>query len=123
MSYPTGFAVMADLKRDMAILGTGGRDSADRTKRPATRVLCLDIFSQGLIAHESGGCKITAKGRAVLDSMERRPRTEAAVERVPIEKVDAAVSPPSQPLSGPSGDANVASVGAGPVSGCGRTLP
>ena len=26
VSYPDGFAVMADLKRDMAILATSGRD-------------------------------------------------------------------------------------------------
>ena len=34
VSYPDGFAVMADLKRDMVILATSGRDWADRTKRP-----------------------------------------------------------------------------------------
>ncbi|SDG42661.1 hypothetical protein SAMN05216338_1001261 [Bradyrhizobium sp. Rc2d] len=33
VSYPNGFAVMADLKRDMAILATSGRDWAERTKR------------------------------------------------------------------------------------------
>lgn len=35
VSYPDGFAVMADLKRDMAILATSGRDWAERTKRSA----------------------------------------------------------------------------------------
>ncbi|MCJ9728628.1 hypothetical protein [Bradyrhizobium sp. PRIMUS42] len=33
VSYPDGFAVMADLKRDMAILATSGQDWAERTKR------------------------------------------------------------------------------------------
>ena len=40
VSYPDGFAVMADLKRDMAILATSGRE------------------------------KMTAKGRVVLEYME-----------------------------------------------------
>ena len=46
VSYPDGFAVMADLKRDMAILATSGRDWTDRTKRRAARVPDLDIFSR-----------------------------------------------------------------------------
>jgi len=37
VSYPDGFAVMEDLKRDMAILATGGREWADRTRRLAAR--------------------------------------------------------------------------------------
>nr|WP_249808372.1 hypothetical protein [Bradyrhizobium sp. 177] len=88
---------MADLKRDMAILATSGRDWGDRTKRLAARVLGLDIFSQGLVVRESGGWKITVRGRAVLEFMEGRPGTEAAVERVPSEQVDAAVSLLPQP--------------------------
>ncbi|MET4848033.1 hypothetical protein ABIF62_008528 [Bradyrhizobium japonicum] len=58
VSYPDGFAVMDDIKRDMAILATSGRDWADRTKRLAARVPDLDIFSQGLVYRESGGWKI-----------------------------------------------------------------
>ncbi|QQO18410.1 hypothetical protein JJB99_07840 [Bradyrhizobium diazoefficiens] len=54
VSYPDGFAVMADLKRDMAILATSGRDWAERTKRLAARVPDLDIFSQGLDAFDLG---------------------------------------------------------------------
>ena len=38
VSYPDGFAVMADLKRDMAILATSGREWADRTRRLAARI-------------------------------------------------------------------------------------
>ena len=37
VSYPDGFAVMEDLKRDMAILATSDREWADRTKRLAAR--------------------------------------------------------------------------------------
>lgn len=73
VSYPDGFAVMADLKRDMAILATSGRDWAERTKRLAARVADLDIFSQALVERLNGGWRITEKGRAVLEHMEARP--------------------------------------------------
>ena len=73
VSYPDGFTTMADLKRDMAILATSGRDWADRTKRLAARVPELDIFSQALIERLDGGWRITGKGRAVLALMEARP--------------------------------------------------
>ncbi|WP_407122628.1 hypothetical protein [Bradyrhizobium sp. STM 3561] len=82
VSYPDGFAVMADLKRDMAFLATSGRDWAERTKRLAAGVPELDIFSQGLVERMNGGWRITEKGRAVLEFMEARPaemRTESAV--------------------------------------------
>lgn len=86
VSYPDGFAVMADLKRDMAILATSGRDWAKRTKRLAARVPDLDIFSQALVERLNGGWRITEKGRSVLDFVEARPsrvasETEAASRR------------------------------------------
>ena len=67
VSYPDGFAAMADLKRDMAILATSGPDWAERTKRLAVRVPGLDIFSQRLIERINGGRRVTDKGRAVLE--------------------------------------------------------
>jgi hypothetical protein len=73
VSYPDGFAAMADLKRDMAILANSGRDWAERTKRLAARVPDLDIFSQGLIERMNGGWRVTDEGRSVLDIMEARP--------------------------------------------------
>lgn len=91
VSYPDGFAVMADLKRDMAILATSGRDWADRTKRLAARVPDLDIFSQGLVARESGGWKITGEGRKVLEFMEARPVADLAIKAIPA--VDAPLPP------------------------------
>ncbi|MET4803238.1 hypothetical protein [Bradyrhizobium sp. LB11.1] len=72
-SYPGGFAVMADLKHDMAILATSGRDWTEHTKRLASRAPDLDIFSQSLIERLNGGWRITDKGRAVLAFMEARP--------------------------------------------------
>ena len=73
VSYPDGFAVMEDIKRDMAILATSGQDWAERTKRLAARVPDLNIFSQGLIERMNGGWRVTDKGRAVLEIMEARP--------------------------------------------------
>lgn len=90
VSYPDGFAVMEDLKRDMAILATSGRDWADRTKRLASRVPDLDIFSQGLVERISGGWRLTSKGREILKFMEARP---APSEPSPASVVDEASQP------------------------------
>ncbi|TYL85631.1 hypothetical protein FXB40_42955 [Bradyrhizobium rifense] len=87
VSYPDGFAAMADLKRDMAILATSGPDWSDRTKRLAARVPDLEIFSQNLVERENGGWKITAKGRAALNFMEARSGATQVMERGPTEKV------------------------------------
>ena len=98
VSYPGGFAPMDDIKRDMAILATSGREWADRTKRLAARVPDLDIFSQGLVDRESGGWKITDKGRAVLEFMEARTVLDQPLKAVAAETVDAPV-PPLPPLA------------------------
>ncbi|GLR92334.1 hypothetical protein GCM10007857_90600 [Bradyrhizobium iriomotense] len=73
VSYPDGFAPMAELKRDMAILATSGREWAERTARMAARVQNLDIFSQKRVERMNDGWRITEEGRAVLDLMEARP--------------------------------------------------
>lgn len=81
VSYPDGFALMADLKRDMAILATSGRDWTERTKRLGERVPNLDSFSQKLIERANGGWLITERGRTVLEMMEaRRSRPEISEE-------------------------------------------
>ncbi|MGY0574726.1 hypothetical protein ACTGJ9_029720 [Bradyrhizobium sp. RDM12] len=97
VSYPDGFAVMADLKRDMAILATSGPDWAERTKRLAARVPGLDIFSDGLVERQNGGWRITVKGRAMLESMEAR-RSDPGVEKVAIEAAAAPVPALPQPM-------------------------
>jgi hypothetical protein len=94
VSYPGGFAVMEDLKHDMAILATSGRDWADRTKRLAGRVPDLDLFSQKLIEREAGGWKITAKGRAVLEVMEARPAVSEPIKEQLVEATSTAVPRP-----------------------------
>jgi hypothetical protein len=98
VSYPNGFALMADLKRDMAILATSGRDWAERTKRLASRVPDLDIFSQGLVDRLNGGWRITDKGRGVLEFMEARPRApEPQGDEVGSTSVRPAAHPPQYP--------------------------
>ncbi|MGY3396042.1 hypothetical protein ACVWW6_008633 [Bradyrhizobium sp. USDA 3311] len=97
VSYPDGFAVMADLKRDMAILATSGREWTDRTKRLAARVPNRDIFSQRLVERENGGWKITAKGRTVLEFMEAHPGSVKPMETVWTERVDAPLPRLPQP--------------------------
>jgi hypothetical protein len=91
VSYPDGFAVVEDLKRDMAILATSGREWTDRTKRLAAQVPDLDIFSQRLVERTSGGWQITAKGRAVLEFMEARPAAPEPIQAPLIEDATAPI--------------------------------
>lgn len=81
----------------MAILATSGRDWAERTKRLAARMPDLDIFSQGLVERESGGWKITEKGRAVLEFLEARPGTDRMLEAPLTQTVAAPLPPLRQP--------------------------
>lgn len=101
-AYPEGFAVMEDLKRDMAILATSGRDWADRTKRLAAKVPGLDIFSQRLVERTSGGWKITSKGREVLELMEARPTAVETPQVPPIEDPSATSPALVPPLRQPA---------------------
>lgn len=82
---------MDDIKRDMAILATSGREWADRTRRLAARVPDLDVFSQGLVERQSGGWRITEKGRIVLEFMEARQDVE---QPVMVADTDQASVPP-----------------------------
>lgn len=93
VSYPDGFAVMADLKCDMAILATSGSDWAERTRRLGSLVPDLDIFSQALIERMNGGWRITEKGRAVLGFMEARPSPPEPAKDPPEYSTPAAALP------------------------------
>ena len=70
-SYPDGFASLNNLKYDMAVLASSGKDWTERTKRLAARLPNLDIFSQGLVVRLEDGWRITQRGRSVLEMMER----------------------------------------------------
>ncbi|QOZ71096.1 hypothetical protein [Bradyrhizobium arachidis] len=98
VSYPDGFAVMEDLKRDMAILVTSGREWADRTTRLAARVPDLNIFSQGLVERISGGWRVTSKGREVLEFMETLPAASEPIQTPFVEQVaESSVMPDAVP--------------------------
>lgn len=99
VSYPDGFAEMADLKRDMAILATSGRDWSERTKRLAARVPDLDIFSQGLVERLNGGWRITDEGRAVLETMEARPRVPEHIVEEAARELCSSPAPPPRPAA------------------------
>ena len=71
-SYPDGCATIAELKRDMAILATSGREWSERTKRLASLIPDLDIFSQGLVRRKRTGWQITEKGRDAMERLESR---------------------------------------------------
>lgn len=88
----------------MAILATSGRDWVDWTRRLAVRVPDLDIFSQGLLDRQSGGWKITPKGRDVLEFMEARPTAEPS-DPLPLAELGAAGPPQAPPLGQPAGRA------------------
>ncbi|MGY8683399.1 hypothetical protein Q2941_37330 [Bradyrhizobium sp. UFLA05-153] len=124
VSHPGGFAVLADLKRDMAILATSGSDWSERTIRPVSRVPDLGIFSQGLVDRLNGGWRITDKGRAVLALMEARP---AAADEVNAEitrgQSRSSGGPCNSRSRGAGAIANAASDGAPPGSEYGRMLP
>lgn len=83
VSYPDGFAVMADLKRDVALLATSGTDWSDRTKRLVARFPKLDIFSQRLVERIDGGWRITDEGRSILQLMEARTAPDNVQWEIP----------------------------------------
>ncbi|MDT4740279.1 hypothetical protein [Bradyrhizobium sp. WYCCWR 12699] len=99
VSYPDGCAVMTDLKSDMAILATSGREWAERTRRLAARVPELDILSQGLVERLNGGWRITEKGRSVLEFMEARPAERMTESAAPAVEWPASSPAASTPLA------------------------
>ncbi|WP_244068235.1 hypothetical protein [Bradyrhizobium sp. Ce-3] len=101
ISYPDGFATIVDLKRDVAILATSGRDWAERTKRLAARAPGLDIFSQGLVERLNGGWRITDKGRSIIEVMEARPAAAPTDEPPPFPVIDES-TPGAVPTKAPS---------------------
>jgi hypothetical protein len=70
-----GHLPVEDLRRDVAILISSGRDWTDRMKRIAARAPGLDIFSHALVIRDADGWQITAPGRALLAAIEVPPST------------------------------------------------
>jgi hypothetical protein len=102
VSYPGGFASLADVKRDVAILVTSGRDWSDRTTRLAARIPGLEICAQGLVERKDGGWRITDAGRSALDLMEKSAAPEVSLAQVaPPEPSPAIRHPVSLVVAGP----------------------
>ena len=101
-SYPDGFASLADVKRDVAILVTSGREWSDRTTRLAARAPGLEIFAQGLVERQEGGWRITDAGRSALDLMEKPAAPDVPLGQVvPPEPSPAIPHPASLVVTGP----------------------
>jgi hypothetical protein len=95
---PGGRLSLADLRRDVALLISSGRDWTDLTKRIATRAPDLDIFSQAFVLREPTGWQITAAGREFLASVEKPP--SEPVQSVPVEADTSMVAAPPVSLIG-----------------------
>src|SRR5438445_12562262 len=88
--------VLADVKRDVAILATSGQDWSERTTRLAARAPGLEIFSQGLVERLDGGWRITEAGRPALALMERKPATpESPQAHITAPESSPAIPPPA----------------------------
>ena len=81
-SYSDGFASLADIKRDVAILATSGREWSDRTTRLAARAPGLEIFAENLVERREGGWRITDAGRSALELMEKPAAPEVPLAQV-----------------------------------------
>lgn len=82
VSYPDGFAVMEDIKRDLAILATRTHEAIGSPRdRPG-------YLLPSLIERMNGGWRITDKGRAILEIMEARPAPAQATELANVRAVE-----------------------------------
>ena len=75
--YPNGLASQVDIKRDLAILATSGRDWECYSKRLAAAFPSLDIFSSGMVQIYSFGWRLTTTGSIALEMMEEAARNAA----------------------------------------------
>lgn len=79
-SRPDGRAGLAELKADLAILSTSGREWTDRMKRLAACAPRLDIFSRKYVLREATHWQITIVGRDFLASIEGAQAAKRDVE-------------------------------------------
>ena len=100
VSYADGRATLDDMKRDLTILTSSGRDWSDRLKHLAARAPGLDIFGQKLVVRDEAGWTITTGGRDLLEQIEDpsyRTISEVAAtaepERVSVEQDEPAKLP------------------------------
>lgn len=70
ISYPHGRATVAEMKSDLALLGTCGQDWSNRMRRLSALVPGLDIFGQAYVVRDDEGWQITPEGRKFLHLLE-----------------------------------------------------
>jgi hypothetical protein len=98
---PGGRLPLAELRRDVALLISSGRDWTDRTKRIAARAPSLNIFSQAFVCRDATGWQITDAGRDFLAAVEKgAPPLAQAVEVMPVVDPVVATASPPVPLIG-----------------------
>jgi hypothetical protein len=98
---PDGRLSLADLRHDVALLMTSGRDWTDRTRRIAARAPNLDIFSQAFVLRDPTGWQITASGREFLTSVNKPCLPLPSPAQAELVVVDSAVmTSPPPPLVG-----------------------
>jgi hypothetical protein len=95
--HPNGFAALADLNADLAVLNAVP-DWTSRMRRLALRRPCLDIFSQGMVVRDSDGWMLTAAGFQVLKSLEHTGTAEHLAEAVPLVSIPTTVEPSAEAL-------------------------
>jgi hypothetical protein len=98
---PGGRLPLADLRHDVALLISSGRDWTEVTKRIAARAPDLDIFSQAFVVREPTGWEITAAGRDFLATVEKPALASAPpVQASPVAADAPIVAAPAAPLIG-----------------------
>jgi hypothetical protein len=107
---PDGRASTAVVRQYLELFYTSGPDWTNRMKRLAAIAPDLDIFGQQLISHRPGEWRITEKGRAILDALERslpvetkRPKPEPDWASMPIKALPQLGSRPRKRASRSSG--------------------
>jgi hypothetical protein len=91
--YPTRLATLRELKRDLSLLATSGKDWSDLTNRLAAGFPKLDIFTLGLVERYSFGWRLTQKGSVMLEMMENEAKAGLAGSTAAVER------PPQQPTA------------------------
>jgi hypothetical protein len=97
---PGGRVPLADLRRDVAILISSGRDWTDRTKRIAARAPDLNIFSQALVTRDAAGWQIAHAGLEFLARIEKPASVVVPAVEPEVAFVPPAAAPPPVPLIG-----------------------
>jgi hypothetical protein len=79
-AYPNGLAKHEQLKQDLAILATSGKDWSARSKKLAAALPpTLDVFRLGFVSRYAFGWRLTKKGKIALEMMEQFARNSPMI--------------------------------------------